>query len=61
MNSVWRIRSAEMQSMENSECVANKECGKCGVWKIKSVWRIRGAEMRSMENEECVENREYGK
>ena len=26
--SVWKIRSVEMGSMENEECVENKECGK---------------------------------
>ena len=44
-----------MRSMQNAECVENKECGKCGVWKMKSVWKIR-----SVENEECVENKECG-
>ena len=55
MQSVWKIRSAEILSLENAECVENKECGKCGVWKMQSVWKIRSAEMRSMENAECVE------
>ena len=27
MQSVWKIRSVEMRSMENEECVENKECG----------------------------------
>ena len=27
MQSVWKIGSAEMRSMENAECVENKECG----------------------------------
>ena len=35
---------------KNAECVENKECGKWGVWKMKSVWKIRS-----------VENEEYGK
>ena len=60
MKSVWKIRSAEMRSMENEECVENKECGKRGVWKMKSVWKIRSVEMRSMKNEKCVENKECG-
>ena len=28
LKSVWKIGSAEMWSMENAECVENKECGK---------------------------------
>ena len=55
MQSVWKIGSAEMRSMENADCVENKECGKCRVWKMQSVWKIR-----SMENEEYVENKECG-
>ena len=31
MQSVWKIRSAEMWSMENEKCVENKEYGKCRV------------------------------
>ena len=32
MKSVWKIRSVEMRSVENAECVENKECGnaQCG-------------------------------
>ena len=28
---VWRMRSVEMRGVEK------EECGKCGVWKIRSV------------------------
>ena len=31
MQSVWKMRSAELRSMENAECVENKEYGKCRV------------------------------
>ena len=31
MQSVWKIKSAEMRSMENAKCVENKEYGKCRV------------------------------
>ena len=44
MKTVWNIRSAEMRSMENEECVGNKECGKWGVWKMQSVWKNGGVE-----------------
>ena len=64
-------------SVENAECgVRSAECGKCGVWKMRSVENAECGKcgvwkMRSVENEECgkcgvwkmwgVENAECGK
>ena len=52
-------------SVENAECgVRSAECGKCGVWKMRSVenagcgkrgvWKMRGVE--NAECGKCVEN-----
>ena len=33
--------------------VENEECGKCGVWKMRSVENAGVWKMGSVENEEC--------